>query len=289
MIAQIKAKYDDKQTLLLSIAGLLIAFNWHFINYSSTYLLFWCVALAIAWNRKDQLNLQSDLFSTSIGLILITWLLFRGTVSEFNSDVITRIYPLISLAGICLLATKFNRLFQYWREIIIVAMTGIPWEHIFALLPVVSSISILDAKISRLMLWYVGFDVQRVGDLVILPEGTIKIASSCSSFDLLGLLWQSCIVICLYFAISKSKKILLFSCATLTAFGVNGIRLCLMAVLVANKSQEAFLYWHGDTGAEIFTTIAILLLAGIYWLWIKEDEESLDRDARNTASEREMV
>ena len=281
MIEEAKIKYKDKQVLLLSIAALLIVFNWHFINYSSTYLLFWCVALSIAWQRKDKLELQSNLFATASGLVLIGWLLFRGAVSEFQSDIITRIYPLISIAGICFLASKPNKIFQYWREIIIVAMTGIPWEHIFSIVPVVNNISILDAKIARLMLWYVGFDVRRLGDLVILPEGTIKIASSCSSFDLLGLMWQSCIVICLYFAISKSKKIILFSCSTLVAFGVNGIRLCLMAILVANKSDEAFLYWHGDAGAEIFTTAAILLLAGIYWLWLNKEKSSMDAVASN--------
>ncbi|MGD1919893.1 MAG: cyanoexosortase A [Pleurocapsa sp.] len=279
---KIKHKFFEDQFLLLSIAVLLIVFNWHFINYNSTYLLFWCAALSIAWQKKDRLDLKSNLLATIIGLILIAWLLFRGAVSEFQSDVITRIYPLISIAGICLLATKPSKIFQYWREIIIVSMTGIPWEHIFALVPTVGKIAILDAKIARLMLWYVGFDVRRVGNLVMLPSGSIKIAGVCSSFDLLGLMWQSCIVICLYFAVAKNKKILLILCSTAIAFGVNGIRLCLMAVLVANKSDRAFHYWHGSAGAEIFTTAAILLLAAIYWLWIKKEENILD--ARPTSS-----
>ncbi len=276
MEKETQAKLADNRIWLLSIAALLIAFNWHFINYNSTYLLFWCAALSIAWQKKDRLELESNLFATAIGLIIIGWLLFRGAVSEFQSDIITRIYPLISMAGICLLATKPNQIFQYWREIIIVGMTGIPWEHIFALMPTVNKIAILDARIARLMLWYVGFDVQQSGDLVILPKGIIKIAGACSSFDLLGLMWQSCIVICFYFTVTRNKKILLLFCSTVIAFGVNGIRLCLMAVLVAAKSQEAFLYWHGDAGAEIFTTAAILLLAGVYWFGIKNKENSLD-------------
>ena len=282
MNRQIRVNFYDYQFLLLSIATLLIAFNWYVINYNSTYLLFWCAALYIAWKKKDKLNLHSNLLSTAVGLILIAWLLFRGAVSEFDSDVITRIYPLISVAGICLLATKPTKIFQYWREIFIVSMTGIPWELIFAMTPVVSKISILDAKIARLMLWYVGFDVQRSGDLVILPKGAIKIASSCSSFDLLGLLWQSAIVLCLCFTVANNKKIILFSCSTLIAFVVNGLRLCLMAVLVASKSNEAFYYWHGEDGAEIFTTAAILILAAVYWWWIKEPDEVINLSDSNT-------
>lgn len=282
MKEETKVLLADNRIWLLFIAALLITFNWHFINYSSTYLLFWCAALSIAWKRKNELCLESNLLATSAGLILITWLLFRGTVSEFQSDVITRIYPLVSITGICLLATKPSKIMQYWREIIIVGMTGVPWEHIFSLIPTVNTIAILDAKISRIMLWYVGFDVQRTGDLVILPEGAIQIAGACSSFDLLGLMWQSCIVICFYFTVARNKKLLLLLCSTAIAFGVNGIRLCLMAVLVAAKNDEAFHYWHGDAGAEIFTTAAILLLASVYWFLIERNKNYSDIKSINS-------
>ena len=262
---------------LLSISALLIAFNWHYASYSSTYLLFWCAALSIAWKKKEDLELNSSLFATIIGLILISWMLFRGAVSEFSSnDLITRFYPLISIAGICLLASKVKNVFQYWREIIIVSLTGIPWEYLFDLMPITEQIIAIDAKISRLMLWYVGFDVHQVGDLVILPSGSIRIMDACSSFSLLGLMWQSCLVAFLYFAIAKNHKLILGLSSTLIAFVVNGVRLCLLALLVANKQDEAFEYWHGAGGAEVFTTIAILLLGGVYWILTRDKETSLD-------------
>jgi len=40
--------------------------------------------------------------------------------------------------------------------------------------------------------------------------------------------------------------------AVLVAFVVNGVRVALMAILVAYSSQEAFEYWHTGTGSEIF-------------------------------------
>ena len=263
----------NNRILLLSIASLLIALNWHFSEYNSTYLLFWCAALSIAWRRKDELKLESNIFATAIGLFLISWLLFRGAVNSNEIDVLTIFYPTISVLGICLLASKATSIKQYWKEITIVALTGIPWEHLLYAFSITEKTSIFDAQISRTMLWYAGFDVHQVGNLVVLPTGTIKIAGACSSVALLGLMLQSCLVMCLYFTVTKKQKIVLLSCATLIAFGVNGIRLCLMALLVANDAQDAFKYWHGDEGAEIFTTGAILLLAGIYWLLIRKKEK----------------
>ncbi|WP_229642762.1 archaeosortase/exosortase family protein [Waterburya agarophytonicola] len=206
---------------------------------------------------------------------LISYLLFRGIVSNNGLDLITRMYPIFSVIGIYLAASKASKIGQYWREIFIVSLTGIPWEHISSVVFPVAKVSILDAKISRLMLWYVGFDVSQRDNLVILPKGAIQIAGPCSSFDLLGLMWQSCLVICLYFTLKKNQQVLLWICSTLIALGVNGVRLCLMALLVANNRTAAFDYWHGSAGAEIFTTAAILILALVYFQAIARKRQVL--------------
>ena len=265
--------FNDHCFWLLTIAGLLIAFNLCLVGYSSIYLLFWYAAISITWRSRNQLDLKSDSFSTAIGLFLITWLLFRGVNTTGSLDLITRMYPIFSVVGIYLLASRASKIIQYWREIFIVSLTGIPWEHISSLVFSVEQVSILDAKISRLMLWYVGFDVAQKDNLVILPKGAIQIAGACSSFDLLGLMWQSCLVICLYFSVKRNQQLLLWICSTLIALGVNGVRLCLMALLVANSRTSAFDYWHGSAGAEIFTTAAIFILVLVYWLFIERKKE----------------
>lgn len=82
---------------------------------------------------------------------------------------------------------------------------------------------------------------------------------------------------CLYFTIQKNQQLLLCLCSTFIALGVNGIRLCLMALLVASNQKSAFHYWHGSAGAEIFTTLAILLLALVYWLLIERKREVVNQ------------
>ena len=272
---ELRLSFDDHRFWLLTIAGLLIAFNLCVTEYNSVYLLFWCTAIAITWRNRNKLDFDSGFYSTAIGLLVISWLLFRGVVTNHQLDLIARMYPIFSVIGIYLLASKVSKIGQYWREISIVSLSGIPTEHIASVLFPVAQVSILDAKISRLMLWYVGFDVAQKDNLVILPTGAIKIAGACSTFDLLGLLWQSCLVICLYFTLKRNQQLLLFVLSSIIAFGVNGIRLCLMALLVANKNTEAFDYWHGSAGAEIFTTAAILILAAVYWQAIARHQKVL--------------
>ena len=275
MEQQSKMRFGDHRFWLLSIAVFLIVFNWFFVEYNSVVLLFWCAALFITWRNRNDLDFNSNIFSTIIGLIIIIWLLFRGVVTDHHTDIITRMYPLFSLFGLCLLSTKVSKFFQYWREMVIVSLTGIPWEHLYTILSPNQKISIIDAQIARLLLWYLGFDAYQQDNLVILPTGSIQIAGSCSSFNLLRLLWQFSIVICLCFVIKRNKKILLYLWSTFIALGVNAIRLCMMALLIANGQLEAFDYWHGSAGAEIFTTIAILLLALVYCLLIEKKTKIL--------------
>ena len=262
---------------LLTVTGLLIALNWHLVKYDFLYLIFWIAALSITWQNKNNRSFSSNFFSTSIGSFLISWMLFRCIISNNNTDILVRAYPLISLLGICLLASKVSKIFQYWREIVIVSLTSIPFEHIFTWLSPTDSVSVLDAKLSRIILWYLGFNVHQIDNIVYLPTGSIQIANACSSFNLLWLMWQFSLVVCLCFSLKKSQKIWLGIWANIIALFANGIRLCLMAILVANNHQEAFDYWHGTSGAEIFTTSAILLFALAYWLLTRQKNQDLSK------------
>ena len=270
-----KTESQNPNFWLLTIAGLLIALNWHFVKYDSVYLIFWIAALSITWRNRNNRSFKSDFLSSTIGLSLISWVLLRCILSNNNVDLLARTYPLVSLIGICLIASKIIKINQYWREIIIVSLTSIPFEHIFMWLSPTESISILDAKLSRIILWYLGFNVHQIDNIVFLPTGSIEIAKACSSFNLLWLMWQFSLVACLCFSMKKSQKILLCIWGTIIALVANGVRLCLMALLVANNHTEAFDYWHGSSGAEIFTTIAILLFALAYWLLTRPINEDL--------------
>jgi exosortase/archaeosortase family protein len=75
------------------------------------------------------------------------------------------------------------------------------------------------------------------------------------------------------FPTDLAKKILVPVVAILVAFVVNGVRVALMAVLVAYSSQEAFEYWHTGTGSQIFFLITILIF-GLFCYFISQKDDS---------------
>jgi exosortase/archaeosortase family protein len=51
----------------------------------------------------------------------------------------------------------------------------------------------------------------------------------------------------------------------LLGFIVNGIRVALMAILVASSNKSAFTYWHGGDGSLIFAIISMVLFGIFCW------------------------
>ena len=89
--------------------------------------------------------------------------------------------------------------------------------------------------------------------------------------QLLGLSW-------IVFAVSKTswqQKIWLTIAAILIGFIVNGIRVALMAVLVALSDLQGFTYWHVGNGSLIFSAISVLIFGAICWKTIIRDNKEV--------------
>jgi exosortase/archaeosortase family protein len=59
--------------------------------------------------------------------------------------------------------------------------------------------------------------------------------------------------------LSLGQTLKLMGLSTVIAFALNGIRLCLLAIVISNQNQAAFDYWHHDGGPEVFVSIAVVL------------------------------
>ena len=275
-----KSQRENEIFWLLAIAGGLVALHQHFIyrhsgSISIEALVFWGAALSITWKRRYTLDLESNFLSSGIGLTLIAWALLRGILWKGSLDNLNYLTPFISTLGLCLIASEIRKVRQYWRELVIVGLSTFPFKYVFILLSIPESTTILDAKFSSYLLWYAGFNISQIGNLVILPTGTIQVEEGCSSLFLVWLLLQLSLVFCLTFSVRPIQRILLVSAAIAIGFVVNGLRLCVMALVVANNNQAAFEYWHGSSGAEIFTSVAFLLFGLVYILITRSPKKRL--------------
>ncbi|MBD0361998.1 MAG: cyanoexosortase A [Coleofasciculus sp. C3-bin4] len=245
---------------LLAIAAGLIILHLHLTWRSgdtgllSTSFLFWVAVSSLLWKKRETLNLESELFSSFFGISLITLVLIKG-MHLSSHDSFLCISPFISALGLGLVASGVKGLKQYWQELLLLGFLAIAQGWLFLFI----DISILTAQFAAFVLWLLGFEVTRQGVLVSLPAGAIEVYSGCSGLSVIFQLLGFALFFLMIFPTTSVKKILVLVVAVLVGFIVNGVRVALMAVLVALSQQEAFEYWHQGDGSLIFSMIGVLL------------------------------
>ena len=121
------------------------------------------------------------------------------------------------------------------------------------------------------MLWYIGFDANSQGQIVYVNGGAIDIYMGCTAVPLfLKLLQFSFLILLLFRSLCRNLSLLLILPAILSlVFSI--IRLAIMALVVNNP--EAFEFWHGIEGGNLFMTIALVMFFGILFLMEPPQEE----------------
>lgn len=247
---------------LLSLAGCLIAINLNLIgqaklaNLQVTTIIFIAAVFYKIRNRGDGLNLNSGNLSKVLGFASIGLVLFNHAFLV-KYDFCVRLLPLISAFCLALFASGIKGLKQYWQEMLLFSVLAIPLERLLEPINHLVGVTTLIAKLSTFILWYVGFEVSRQGEMIILPTKATWVGPNCSG--ILTMLWMLQLAL-LFLAIVPTnwfKKILVPLVAVSIVFFVNGIRVAIMAILAAHNYQ-AFEYWHSDR-AQIFSTIPIII------------------------------
>ncbi|MDZ7957545.1 MAG: cyanoexosortase A [Aulosira sp. DedQUE10] len=233
--------------------------------------LFWLSILYLIWRKRDNLNLDSDIFSTLIGLLLTIFSLVKSLSLFWFDSIFVKISALLSFLGLALIASGFRGLKQYSKEFLILLLL-LSEGLIFALISRQVDVSILAAKVANFVLWYLGFSVSRQGVNVILPTGAIEIYSGCSGLNAILILLQLSLLFILVFPIKIFHKIMLPIVAVSLAFVINVFRLVLMTLLVAASNHQGFEYWHGGYGSQIFSTVSILAF-GFVCHWVLQENK----------------
>ena len=152
------------------------------------------------------------------------------------------------------MASGFKGLKQYRAEFFLLSFLAIPWEAVYLF-----NISEMTARFSSFILWILGFEVTRQGTWILMPAGSVEVYNGCSGLrtilQLLGLSW----ILVTLVPTSWRQKIGLAIASILLGFVVNGVRVAIMAILVAISDTAGFEYWHTGTGSLIFSAIAVLL------------------------------
>lgn len=226
------------------------------IDHLTVDVLFWGSLLCLLWRKRNILNLESGMLSSFIGFLLITLVLLKSiSLFGFESSFL-KLAPLLVALGVCLLASGFKGLKQYWQELLFVLLVCLPEGLLAQTIEEFFKISKLTAQFAAFLLWYLGFEVSCQGANVIVTSGYVFVDTSCTGISTALLLLKLSVLFILMFSSDWRNKISVFVGAIFIAFVTSGIRAALMVAVVSN--QEVFNYWHGPEGNQIFSTISIL-------------------------------
>jgi cyanoexosortase A len=182
----------NSQFWLLGIGAGLIAIHLSLMERANNpsllgiSVLFWSAVASLVWQKRHSLNLESGIFSSVIGALLLSLVLLKS-LSFSGYDFFLRISPLIGAIGLSLLASGTKGLKQYWQEILSLSFFIVSPGMLSSLIEP----SIFTAKFSAFLLWYAGFKVSLQGVHIILPTGRVEVYPGCSGIEnithLLGL------------------------------------------------------------------------------------------------------
>ncbi|MDB9489082.1 cyanoexosortase A system-associated protein [Dolichospermum circinale CS-534/05] len=262
--------------LLLFIFGLISAINltlyWRVEQNFNQWFLELTLYGSILWHLYQQrydLTLVSVFPANFIGccLIIIPYLNANFSVQEIS--IFWYFLPLITSVGFALLASGFQGIKQFRRYLVITAIFPLV-EILVKLLGMLIKITVISAKFTSFLLWYLGFDSTTQGTLVYVNNGIIDVLSECTAIPLLILLLKVSFLLIILFP-SFLKNIYLPFILSVVISGVfSVIRLAIIALVVTDK--PAFNYWHGSQGGDIFALLSFLLF-GIIILFLSPNHQ----------------
>lgn len=230
-----------------------------------TAMLFWAVAIYLIWERQDKLKFDTGPIASLIGALLLALLLLKCTGYCEESFLI--VYPFIASTALALVASGWQGLRDYWREIVLLFFAGIP-EVLLAKLTDPSPIT---AQFASSILWFSGLPIVRKGIHLVLPGGSVQVYSGCSGVVAMTQLLGMSVLFLMLLPLPWKwyQKAILPVAGVAIGFVVNSLRVALMAILVAQKQIAAFNYWHDGSGSLVFSVIGTLLLVLLVWVLIK--------------------
>lgn len=224
-------------------------------------VLFLAAIASLIWDKRSCLNLNSDIVSSLIGVVLIGIVLIR---SLSPTGYHAHISPFISGLGLWLLASGIKRWRVYWKELLVLSLFII--NRLLSLLLESLALSTLTAQFSALLLWVMGFEVHLEGTIIAMPTGRVEVYGDCSGVANIIQMFNVAVLFLLIVPVSRLKQIICITIAVLLGFVVNAVRVALMAGLLASSQLKAFHYWHDDDGALFFAMTAVLIFGLICWL-----------------------
>lgn len=248
--------------LLACLFGTYLTLLWQIgdIAHFGMSVLFLLAALTLIWENHTHFNYRYEWLASLTGMGFIGWVLWQSASIVSEQQFQLRLFPFLSGLGIALLASSFQGLLQYRRELALMFFLGVP-STILNLI----DISPLTAAMASNLLVYGGLNAMQQGRSITLPAGTLEVDSSCSGIESITYLLGIAVFCLTLYPVCRPKQVMALLAACTIGFVANSIRVAIMTTLVSPENQPTFLYWQEGEGSLIFGIGALACFASFYW------------------------
>ncbi|BAU63917.1 hypothetical protein STA3757_12860 [Stanieria sp. NIES-3757] len=273
---------------LISFAVFCLTLSWKTtenIDSLITSSLFWGAIFLLLWRKRGQteelvkcnrINFKSDFFATVFGFSLLGSILFKSvSYFWFESLLFLPFTPFFGFLGIIAIASGFKGLKQYWLELLLSGLLFFPSDKLGWWFNQLFQTQIITAKFANYLLYYLGFNTisQSYNILLHLPEKgyfTASVNYACTGVSMMILMFKLTLLLESLVMMKMLQRFLLPIAAVVIGFVLGAIRVSIMTVLLPEPAK--FDYWHGTEGAQIFSTLAILIFSSICYLALNKQK-----------------
>ncbi|MDJ0575789.1 MAG: cyanoexosortase A [Xenococcaceae cyanobacterium MO_234.B1] len=221
--------------------------------------VFWLV-----WKKRDKLSLTNKFYPSLFGTACLAFVLSK---SSGHPGIWLQAIPFFSAFGIALIASGFQSIKQYWRELTILFVLGLfgvlkqPIEYHFAL-------TTFTAQFANAVLGLLGVETLRQGTVILLPPvAAMDVVESCAGYSKIFWLVEIAIIYLVMFPSKLLNNFIVPLTAIAIAFISNGVRVAFLGVLLASSNEAGFTYWHHGEGSQLFSIIPLVIL-GLFCLYL---------------------
>jgi cyanoexosortase A len=223
-------------------------------------LLFWTACIVSLWQRRGDRVIQYNRFPLLVGTTLLALLLYKCLNLLPSDSEFIRIFPGVSMFSLALITSGW-KLRQYWREGILMLVSMLPLGVIGSLTERLlgNQIKAFITQMAGLVMHYAGTNLLLQGNQIQMSTGVVSVEYACTGIPILIVLLQLTILVLIIFEFHLDEVVQLISGVVLIALILAVTRVVIMASLI--QRPEAFDYWHGAAGGQIFSTIGLISFA----------------------------
>lgn len=256
--------------ILAFLGGLQLLLYWRYTHELTQVLIqsiFVIALLRQVYQKQGKFIFVKDLPGNLLGIILILLLLVRARYIFFvEASVFWYAFAWFTLIGYILLIGGTKGVKKFDREIIIyfaITLTPVLLQFITYKLQDLP-VTVISAKLSSFLLWYMGFNSSTQGQMVYVNGGGIDIYMGCTGVPLFLELLRFSFLTTLVFRSLCRNLWLPFLLPLIISIPVSTVRLVIMALVV--KDVSALKFWHGVQGGNLFVTFSMITFFGIILL-----------------------